>query len=67
MSRIRRVVMEIDESTGNVACTFVSCCVSFEEMLEAVTAFRDKLDEQIRKRAACPMHPATAEEVSRNG
>ncbi len=57
MSRIRKVELSIDETTGNVSCTFVSCCVSHAEMLEAVTLFRDKLTEQIGDADKCPMSP----------
>jgi hypothetical protein len=50
--------MSIDESTGNVSCTFVTCCVSWEEMREAVVQFRDKLNEQIERKERCPFAPS---------
>lgn len=51
--------MEIDEATGGVSCTFTTCCVSWQEMLEAVVQMRAKLDEQIRTSERCPFAPAT--------
>ena len=57
MSRIRRVEMQIDESTGNVSCTFITCCVSWEEMKEAVAMMRDKLQEQLDQGQRCPYAP----------
>jgi hypothetical protein len=53
--------MEIDETTSNVSCTFVTCCVSWEEMLEAVVQMRDKLSEQLQMSAKCPFSPTTTE------
>lgn len=57
MTRIRRVEMQMDESSNLVSCTFVTCCVSWVEMREAVEAMRDKLNEQIAMSAKCPMAP----------
>jgi hypothetical protein len=54
--RIRKIVMEIDENTNGVSCTFVSCCVSWAEMREAVVLMRDKLNEQIATEKRCPFY-----------
>lgn len=56
MSRIRKVVMEIDETTSTVSCTFVTCCVSWPEMREAIGMMRDKLNEQIADEKKCPFY-----------
>lgn len=63
MSRIRKVVMEIDEASDSVSCTFVTCCVSWEEMLEAVVQMRDKLNEQIQSSGKCPFSPAQSDKT----
>jgi hypothetical protein len=56
MSRIRKIIMEIDETTANVSCTFVTCCVSWAEMREAIGMMRDKLSEQIADEKKCPFY-----------
>lgn len=63
MSRIRRVMLEIDEATGNVSCTFTTCCVSWAEMLEAVVLMRAKLEEQISTSNRCPYSPTNVPTV----
>lgn len=49
--------MQINEDCGRISCVFVTNGVSWEEMLEAVVLFRDKLTVEIAEKRKCPMSP----------